>query len=437
MEKNNYINVFKNIYVYSRDNSKNGVWHFYFRLNGKARRGTTGCVGLDDAKMVAVQKFHEAQANPHKATSKKISFKAVATSWLALQAGDKDMSRHETAVNRFLVPYFDGDINLKDMGAITQSQINNYIIWRRNYWVTGPGSVQATMTYEREGKTVKSKAPTHGITSNGTINRENIALSNIFKYAIDEGVLSHTARIAVPRLKTEDVTRPDFTDEQADLICNLARQRASISNLKVARERRILLAYVILLRYTGMRPGELLSLTWRDVDIEGRRISLRGVTGGSKTGVRAVPLMFDEAIDQLNDLMRCRCAELGAESVRPGENLFIDPDGTAIKCFKRSFPALIKACNFDPPPGNEGYTAYSFRHSFITTLGKMGMPDALQTKALGTSREMIGVHYDHNSINEALRWMDANRKPKPPEASESGGGWGEAERQFPDDWLDP
>jgi hypothetical protein len=46
-------------------------------------------------------------------------------------------------IERYLKPYFSG----KTVDSITATDIGKYRIWRREYWVTGPGSTIATIKY--------------------------------------------------------------------------------------------------------------------------------------------------------------------------------------------------------------------------------------------------------------------------------------------------
>ena len=89
---------------------------------------------------------------------------------------------------------------------------------------------------------------------------------------------------------------------------------------------------------------------------------------------------------------------------RDGEPMFVNKDNGAMRSFRTSFNNLLEACGLEEPDGEEDYCSYSFRHSLATELGNMGMPDGLLTKVLGTSREMIGAHYDHASADSALEW---------------------------------
>ena len=55
--------------------------------------------------------------------------------------------------------------------------------------------------------------------------------------------------------------------------------------LAAAREDRLEALYVLAV-HTGLRQGELLALGWADVDLEGRRLSVRRTLSSAKGGPR-------------------------------------------------------------------------------------------------------------------------------------------------------
>ena len=73
---------------------------------------------------------------------------------------------------------------------------------------------------------------------------------------------------------------------------------------KACRESRndYLYCIVLLAFTTGMRQGEILNLSWNDVDLENRLAHLRETKNGT---ARSAPLV-DEVIDELNRLLKIR-----------------------------------------------------------------------------------------------------------------------------------
>lgn len=122
---------------------------------------------------------------------------------------------------------------------------------------------------------------------------------------------------------------------------------------------------------TGLRRGELLSLLWTDIDLEGKLLTVRGVT--AKSGdTRHIPLN-DEALTALKD-WRLDSSE--------GERVF--PVATS---FKTAWGALLKRAEVT------GFRWHDLRHHFASRLVQAGV-------SLNTVRELLG----HGSLTMTLRY---------------------------------
>ncbi|MFA7500946.1 MAG: site-specific integrase, partial [Sulfurimonas sp.] len=116
--------------------------------------------------------------------------------------------------------------------------------------------------------------------------------------------------------------------------------------------------------YTGARTGEVLALTWNDIDLENRTISItkglrNGVIGKPKTksSVRDVPI-FEPLVKHLKEHMN------RSRSI----SLFVNPhtDKMFYKSAKLTpfWRNLLNECNL------EYRILYSTRHTFISTMLK-------------------------------------------------------------------
>ena len=445
MVKNNYIQVIDDIYIYIRDNAVGGIFNYYFRAGSRAIRKSTGTSNINDAKRKAIYAYEEYRLNPNKAViaaavaaapaAMTTSFKMVAEKWLERRKSKSDYKRNYATVMNYLIPHFDGKLKMKDIRSLTQTHIDEYLEERKAYWVTGAGA-SLTQTYLRKGRKVVTKNKPKGELCENTRNRESTPLRQIIQLAKKDGLIDANAQLDVEWLKSESEPRPDFSLRQADKICRLAKERMLIGNLSFQRDRTMLCAYIHLLRHTGMRPGELISLEWRDVDLTNRLLIIRGRRGGRKTGSRVVPLLYNEPITVLKEMQNRRIAELNGASINENDPIFIKKNGTQVDSFKTSFNTLLKACEFEHPSGKHDYSQYSFRHTYVTQIAKLGLPTQLLSKVLGTSLEMINAHYDHNSAIEALAWMDAYTKTAKAPAVVTGGDTSLRLHQQPDHTVD-
>lgn len=109
------------------------------------------------------------------------------------------------AVERYLKPYFAG----KMVDDIKPADIGKYRIWRREYWVTGPGSTIKTIKYLRGGVEVKRpvNAAYRGAPSPRTVNGEVVVLRGIFKHAVTQGWM---LAAQIPNIDQAKQTRSDI-----------------------------------------------------------------------------------------------------------------------------------------------------------------------------------------------------------------------------------
>ncbi|MDX1738657.1 MAG: hypothetical protein R3261_10500, partial [Alphaproteobacteria bacterium] len=137
------------------NNSKS--YFMRFRFNG--HKGwtpwrTTGTSDLDKARRVASEHYDKLKEGLRDKDSKQdiskmyssTSFMGLARKWLLnykMLASDpsskQSMAQYDTYMRlaeRYMIEYF-GGIRIADISTET---IYDYMEWRRNYWVTGPGS---------------------------------------------------------------------------------------------------------------------------------------------------------------------------------------------------------------------------------------------------------------------------------------------------------
>jgi len=127
---------------------------------------------------------------------------------------------------------------------------------------------------------------------------------------------------------------------------------------------------------TGMRQGEVFELTWREVDIDRREITVEGAK--AKSGqTRHIPLN-DEAVAVLADW---KAQSDGAALVFPGK------DGRPFDNVRKSWDAVLVAA------GIEDFRWHDMRHTFASKLVMAGVD-------LNTVRELLG----HSDIKMTLRY---------------------------------
>ena len=232
---------------------------------------------------------------------------------------------------------FFGDAHLP---AITPTEIERYIGFRKQS-ENGRGS----------------------LISAATINRELSCLKTAFNRAIREGKAT-TNPVGQVKFLAEHNAR-DRVLSEAEFDRLLAKSPAHLRPILIC-------AYE-----TGMRYGEIISLTWEQVDQEKGIIHL--LTGTTKNGEgRKVPI--SAALREALSRLERNCPEVFTYK------------GRGIIWAKHSFN---RACEL---AGIKDFRFHDFRHTFVTRMRKAGVPDRVIMSITGHKTFSMLQRYD--SIDE-------------------------------------
>ena len=145
------------------------------------------------------------------------------------------------------------------------------------------------------------------------------------------------------------------------------------------------------LQYTGLRPGELRALEWRDIDFEvglihvrqaatqereGMTLKSRGiirsVVGTTKTpySIRKIPVN-GEVLTILKEWQKYIKSDKGYEKARKCEYVFPSTRGGMLG--KTGFSIKFRKAMQQAGLHGRGYELYTFRHTFCTNLIKQGV----------------------------------------------------------------
>ncbi len=126
-----------------------------------------------------------------------------------------------------------------------------------------------------------------------TIYKALVTLSRFFKWAKRHGHIDHIPEFE--RVKpVSDYKPPDLTPEDMRLLLAELPNRASHPKHYPARE------FFTVMWAQGMRAGELMSLTWADVDLERDRLTVRASRDKARVG-RTIALAR-ESVDILSEM---------------------------------------------------------------------------------------------------------------------------------------
>ncbi|RME25072.1 MAG: site-specific integrase, partial [Candidatus Zixiibacteriota bacterium] len=244
--------------------------------------------------------------------------------------------------------------------------IEQYKIWRKKALVNPNG--QAGLT-----KHTRRGARAH------TINFELGTLKTIFNLAVKWGYLTRNPVVGVSMLKVEDAKLPRFLSKE------------ECQRLLAACPAELYPVYFTFLN-TGMRKGELINLTWEDVDLKTRKILIRPKSDWQpKTRPREIPI--NDGLHRL--LTRLKKTKTDSPYVFPG------PDGQRLTVKLRE-----KLIRIAEQAGIADLTrVHTLRHTFASHLIMAGVDVPTVQKILGHSdieTTMLYTHLAPTHLTEAV-----------------------------------
>ena len=257
-----------------------------------------------------------------------------------------DQYRIEANMN----PYFE-DAELSD---ITPQQIEQYKAKRKADFVL-PKS-------KKKNQSTKSKKPK--LVSPSTINREITILKKMFNLAIDWNLIEQNPVVKV-KLFSEKGTKQERilkADEEPGLLLACPDYLRPI---------------VVLALNTGMRRGEILNLRWRQVDLEGRFITVENTKGGQS---RMIPINYT------------LFQEFAGIKAQGGSSEFVFPNPKTGKPFTEVKNSFKKACR---TVGIHDLRFHDLRHSFATRLIEAGVDIVTVKELLGHFSVTVTQRYTH------------------------------------------
>ena len=401
------------VVLYRRSTVQKPVWHVRIKFaNQPPVRKSTGLTEIKEAEEFALELYQELNYKVkagHCVTAP--LFAKVCDEYLAWLENEADAGRvvpsklldQRRAITNFIKPYFEKKL----VDSIQDRDIAAYLQWRRDYWITGPGSKEEQITYQRDGKEVVSKRPVRRGTSERRLNIGNTILRQIFEFAREKGYLKKHHIPTIKNKPHKSVQRPDFSQEELGTLfaTYISEKVLYDAGLTEGRQKGMMDAweltdlYIHLMSYTGMRPGEAHSLRWCDIKDfqmeDGTMNVLLNVRG--KVGAREfVPLPHARTtLKQIRE-RREGWAKKNGQTIDPKELVLAKPDGTPIKSFHKSFNALLKKAGLEKDNDGNKRSEYSLRHTYATNrLLFGGVPIHTLATNMGTSVAMIEKHYSH------------------------------------------
>lgn len=211
--------------------------------------------------------------------------------------------------------------------------------------------------------------------SPATVVRYLAALSPVFTVAVKEWAWMDSSPMAKVNKPKESQGRVRFlSDSEREALLKACKQSQNA----------YLYPIVVLALSTGMRYGEIMKLTWNDVDFDRRRVLMLETKNGER---RAAPLA-GLAFDELKQLSRVRRIDT--------KLIFASRSGQSPMLIRSAWETVIKNA------GIENFHFHDLRHSAASYLAMNGASLAEIAEVLGHKTLQMVKRYAHLSESHTL-----------------------------------
>lgn len=211
----NIVKVTDEAWIAQRAAQQRPTWYL-FKLGDRWPRCSLGTADLREARSLALKAYQawleDAECDWRAAcgnVSHHVSFKVVAEEWLATQKTDH--AYKAGVVRKFLLPFFDAERGTTSMAMITQSMVDDYKVWRRDFWLTRQKAGNNTTVSDKQAENYREP-------SANTLNREYPTLRQILGYAAKKG---HFEKQPIPVVEAENGSpnpRPAFLGDDFNVL---------------------------------------------------------------------------------------------------------------------------------------------------------------------------------------------------------------------------
>jgi integrase len=237
----------------------------------------------------------------------------------------------------------------------------------------------------------------------------------VYRWAIREGYAEANPLARIPKYSERGRARETYlTDDEARAL--------------VAAADKDFRPFLVCALATGMRLGELLTLTWGSVDLANRQLTVEPEkTKTSRSRTISLSAWLEEHLRQL----------LGSDGkADPTARVFRTPADEAYTHWqvRKRLDAAIDGCTVIPPEKKPKVSMHVMRHTAASLMVAAGVPIFDVAKILGHSTIAVTMRYAHFAPaagRSAIDALDRRLRPTedPPRVSEGGVGYRVDSRQ--------
>lgn len=290
--------------------------------------------------------------------------------------------------------------------GLTQKSLSTYDEKFRNYIKPAIGSKQMRAVTEQDLQRIMNRTAEM---SQSTALKVRMVIRQMFRRAYRTHMIAFdpSEDLEIPRSTTKGVRR-SLTETERVLFLRCA---PNVTGAEI----------FLTMYYTGMRPGELMALTWGDIDFDKNEISVnKAIESGTKSTVKSTKTSAGERIIPLRAPLRELLLPLRGE---PTRRVFLNQAGNPQyeQTFKRLWKHLLR--EMDIANGAEVYRSqilhstlapdlvpYCLRHTFCTDLQAAGVPINIAKELMGHAdisiTANIYTHKDTQTLHANISLLD-------------------------------
>ncbi|MHC4408685.1 MAG: tyrosine-type recombinase/integrase [Planctomycetota bacterium] len=276
------------------------------------------------------------------------------------------------------VPLYVGVARTRKSAKTMAAEEPRFGVMLRERWAALPLGDVRTRDLSGFAQKLLKKGPRGKPCSGSTVNRYLAALSALFRWAVNEGLVADNPVRGVETFSEKGTAREVFleADEARALITACDPQFRPIVEFALG---------------TGCRRDEIVSLCWRDVHWKRAEVYIRAQNAKTKKG-RPVPL----SAQLVNWLQQERKRQ--ASRRISGEDRVFHPgtdSGWSWKDIRRAFCRAKSACDGMPEWKRETLRFHDLRHTYASLAVQHGVPLDTLSRIMGHSSLQTTMRYAH------------------------------------------